>query len=85
MYKFCKDIVQLYGVFFIYNKTNKGGVAMQDIGFALNSIMQDKQCSSIYAFFLLSEKKEGEEDGIHKLQSKPKKKVGRRLCHTSNF
>lgn len=58
---------------------------MQDIGLALNTIMRDKQCSSIYAFFLLSDKKEGDRDGIHKLQSKSNQKTGRRLRDTGNF
>lgn len=31
---------------------------MQDIGKALNTIMQNKQCSSIYAFLLLSKDRE---------------------------
>ena len=53
---------------------------MQDISVALDIIMRDKQCSPIYAFFLLSQTKEGGQDGLHKLQSKSKKKVGRRLC-----
>lgn len=55
---------------------------MQDIGNALSAIMQTKQCSSIYAFFLLSGKqKEGEVDGLYKLQSQPKEKTGGRLCN----
>ena len=59
---------------------------MQDIGTALNTIMQDKQCSSIYAFLILSQsEKEGDEDGICKLQSKSGKEIGRRLRNTSNF
>ena len=59
---------------------------MQDIGVALTTIMQAKQCSPICAFFLLSEKqKEGDINGIHKLQPEPEKKVSRRLCNKSNF
>lgn len=59
---------------------------MQDIGAALNTIMLDKQCSPICAFFLLSaNQKEGDTDGIRKLQSESKKKIGRRLRDTCNF
>lgn len=60
---------------------------MQDIGNALNMIMQNEKCSPICAFFLLSEKqKEGDMiDGIYKLQPKPKKEVSRRLRDKSNF
>lgn len=58
---------------------------MQDIGLALNTIMRDKQCSPICAFFLLSEKREGDRYGIHKLQPESKTEVGRRLCNKSNF
>ncbi len=59
---------------------------MQDIGNALNDIMRMKQCSPIYAFLLLSQKQEeGDEDGVHKLQSKPEKKVSRRLCNKGDF
>lgn len=59
---------------------------MQDIGVALNRIMLDKQCSPVYAFFLLSEKqKEGGTDGLYKLQSESKKKTGRRLRYKSDF
>lgn len=58
---------------------------MRDIGSALNIIMREEQCSPIYAFFLLSNKKEGDEDGIHKLQSESSKKIGRRLRDKSNF
>jgi hypothetical protein len=58
---------------------------MQDIGTALTRIMRDKQCSSIYAFFLLTEKKEGDINGIRKLQSEPEKKTGRRLCNPGDF
>ena len=59
---------------------------MQDIGVALNQIMLDKQCSPVYAFFLLSaNQREGSTDGIHKLQSESKKEIGRRLRDTCNF
>lgn len=58
---------------------------MRDIGNALNNIMHNEKCSPIYAFFLLSEKKAGDENGVHKLQSESKKKVGRRLRDKSNF
>ena len=58
---------------------------MRDIGSALNIIMQKEQCSPIYAFFLLSKEKEGDEDGICKLQSKSGKKIGRRLRDKGNF
>ena len=57
---------------------------MQDIGSALNSIMQSEQCSPIYAFFLLSGKKVGE-NNVHELQSESKTKAGRGLCNKSNF
>lgn len=59
---------------------------MQDIGKALNTIMQNKQCSSIYAFLLLSkDREEGDADGIHKLQSEPTKKTCRRLRYKSDI
>lgn len=58
---------------------------MQDIGLALSNIMSDKQCSSIYAFFLLSEKKEGDKNGIYKLQSESDKETCRRLRDTRNI
>lgn len=59
---------------------------MQDIGNALNTIMQNKQCSSIYAFLLLSkDKEEGDADGIHKLQPKSKTKISRRLRYKSDI
>ncbi len=58
---------------------------MTDISSALTVIMQDKQCSPIYALFLLSEKRVGENNGLHKLQSESKKKTGRRLRDKSNF
>ena len=59
---------------------------MQDIGKALDEIMRSRQCSSIYAFLLLSEnKKEGGKDGICKLQSKSTKETGRRLRNTRDF
>lgn len=66
-------------------KLNKGGANMRDIGSTLSNIMSDKQCSSICAFFLLSEQKVGDKDGLCKLQPKPKKKTGRRLRDKSNF
>jgi hypothetical protein len=40
--------------------------------------MQDKQCSPIYAFLILSEK-EGDKNVLHKLQSQSEAKTGRRL------
>lgn len=56
---------------------------MRDISGILNKIMQEKQCSSVYAFLLLSE---GEDkNGLYKLQSKPNEKISRRLCDKSNF
>ena len=59
---------------------------MQDIGKALNTIMQNKQCSSIYAFLLLSkDREEGDADGICKLQFEPTKKTGRRLRYKSDI
>lgn len=59
---------------------------MQDIGKALNTIMQNKQCSSIYAFLLLSEDmKEGEAGGIRKLQSESETEISRRLRYKSNI
>lgn len=59
---------------------------VQDIGKALSTIMQNKQCSPIYAFLLLSENmKEGEADGIRKLQSESKKKASRRLRYKSDI
>lgn len=59
---------------------------MRDISSALNNIMQKEQCSSIYAFFLLTEKtKDGENDGIRELQSKSSEKTGRRLRNTGYF
>lgn len=59
---------------------------MKDIGLALNQVMQNKQCSPICAFVLLSEnREEGDRHGIRKLQSKSETKTGRRLCDTGNF
>lgn len=59
---------------------------MRDISSALNNIMRTEQCSSIYAFFLLTEKtKDGENDGIRELQSKSSEKTGRRLRNTGYF
>ena len=58
---------------------------MQDIGLALSNIMSDKQCSSIYAFFLLSEKEEGDKNGIYKLQSESDKETCMRLRDTCNI
>lgn len=52
---------------------------MQDIGSMLGTIMQENQCSSLCALFLL-----GETDGIHLLQSKPAEQYSRRLRDTSN-
>ena len=49
---------------------------MQDIGKVLNVIMQTEQCSSIYALFLLL-KKEGDENGLYKLQPESKTKISR--------
>ena len=57
---------------------------MQDIGYALNDIMQTQKCSPIYAFLMLS-KKAGEQHGICKLQSESEKKISRRLCNKSNL
>ena len=57
---------------------------MRDIGTMLDKIMQEKQCSSVYALLLLSEG-EHKKNGIHKLQSEPSKKVSRRLRDKSNF
>ena len=56
---------------------------MVDISSALQFQMQEKQCSPIYAFFLLSE--EGDKDGIRLLQSQSKTKSGRRLRDKGNF
>ena len=58
---------------------------MQDIGTALSNIMLDKQCSSICAFFLLSEKKEGVSNGLCQVQSESEKKTGRRLRDKGDF
>lgn len=59
---------------------------MQDIGEALNTIMQEKQCSPVYAFFLLSEsQREGGKDGLRELQSKSEKKISRRLRYKGDF
>lgn len=59
---------------------------MQDIGKALNAIMQDKNCSPIYALlFLTSNNEEGDRCGIRKFQSESKKKVSRRLRHSGDF
>lgn len=59
---------------------------MRDISFALNTIIKTKQCSPIHAFVLLSEnEKEGEIDGLHKLQSKSQKKISGRLRNQSDF
>lgn len=52
---------------------------MRDIGYDLSTIMRDKKCSSMSALFLLQE---AEDSGIHKLQSKSDKKIGRRLCYS---
>lgn len=57
---------------------------MQDIGSALNSIMQSEQCSPIYAFFLLSGKKVGD-NRVHKLQPESKEKTSRGLCDKGNI
>lgn len=77
----------MYGVFFIYNKRKTEGInRMQDIGKALNAIMQDKNCSPIYALlFLTSNNEEGDRCGIRKFQSESKKKISRRLRHQSDF
>jgi len=59
---------------------------MKDIGLALNQVMQNKQCSPICAFVLLSEnRKEGGRHRVRKFQSKSPAKTGRRLCDKSNF
>lgn len=59
---------------------------MKDISLALNNIMQAEQCSSIYAFFLLTEKtKDGDRDGICKLQSKSSEKTGGGLRNKGYF
>ena len=59
---------------------------MRDISLALDTIIKAKQCSPIHAFVLLSEnEKEGEIDGLHKLQSKSQKEISRRLRNQGNF
>lgn len=55
---------------------------MVDISSALQSKMQENQCSPIYAFFLLSE---GGKDGVRLLQPQSKTESGRRLRDKSNF
>ena len=56
---------------------------MQDIGVMLDKIMQDKQCSPVYALFILAN---GEQkDELRELQSESGEKVSRRLRYTSNF
>lgn len=57
---------------------------MQDIGMALNTIMRDKNCSSVYALLLLCGEG-GEKNELRKLQSKSEKKASRRLRNTGNF
>ena len=52
---------------------------MQDIGVMLDKIMQDKQCSPVYALFLLHEENERKKHGIHKLQPESGEKTCRRL------
>lgn len=56
---------------------------MMDITNTLLDIIQNEQCSPVHALFLLSG--EGDKNGICELQSKPKKKIGRGLCNTSNI
>lgn len=51
---------------------------MKDIGNELIRIIEDRQCSPVYALVLLS--KEGEEDGIREFQSQSKKKTCGGLC-----
>lgn len=59
---------------------------MVDIGNVLNDIMKAKECSPVYAFFLLAEDtKEGDTDGICNLQPKSKKETRRRLRDKSNI
>ena len=55
---------------------------MQDIGNVLARIMQDKQCTSIRAFCLLTEERE---ENVRELQSKSGTKISRRLCNTGNI
>ncbi len=49
---------------------------MQDIGQVLQETMRKEQCSSLRAFFILSEDKE-KQHGIYILQSESDKKTGR--------
>ena len=60
---------------------------MQDIGSVLNEIMLTENCSSVRAFFLLSENLEGRRtsNGLHKLQPKSNEKTRRRLRNKSDF
>lgn len=58
---------------------------MRDIGMLLSDIMEDTKCSSICAFFLLSEKKVGDSCGVHKLQPKSETKTSGRLCYSSDI
>lgn len=58
---------------------------MKDIGLMLNKIMQEKQCSSVYALLLLHKEEGRIDDGIHKLQSESSKKASRRLRDKSSF
>lgn len=59
---------------------------MVDIGNVLNNIMKAKDCSPVYAFFLLAEDtKEGDTDGICNLQPESKKKTRRRLRDKSHI
>lgn len=59
---------------------------MVDIGNVLNNIMKAKECSPVYAFFLLAEDtKEGDTDGICNLQPEPKKETRGRLRDKSNI
>ena len=59
---------------------------MQDIGSVLNEIMLTENCSSVRAFFLLSENPERRpSDGLRKLQSKSNEKTRRRLRNKSDF
>lgn len=58
---------------------------MKDIGSMLDKIMQEKQCSSVYALLLLHEQNERNKYGIHKLQSEPCEKTCGRLCNKSSI
>lgn len=47
---------------------------MVDIGDVLTRIMEERNCTSVYALYLILN---GDEDGIHNVQSEPGEKASR--------